>query len=568
MQVLQQQRLLLQQQQQMQHYMVRLSVKLHGVTPEQLPSSIVQALEQLVLRYAGHLDAVMVNPAFRRGCVQMEFDLLVKPQGVAAGPAAAAAAAAGDNKPGQQTECLQVSGDLDPAAAAGGSKAWAGGRAAGRWGHVLDALSSCPGTAAAEDQLRAALPFTELLQALLLLPVACSIVAAEAGAGGHEQQPSSSSAVGDAQDGRNHLDSAAAASAAAAGNHLASAAAADADGAASHTVGGYARAIYAQIGDCLGIWTADKGLVQDWAPAASGLGHVQQHTAADSSDSSDSSSGSADSSAASVCVDGRPRVTEVSMLCTTVAAAAAAAATPAEEDSTATSRQQPPMQPVPLELAVQPGSTAAHTGSHSGSEGSWGSITEESSKSELNLWCTSRGSLVPLASRPAADDAAVVASDAMMSHHMQVLLGLSAPLPGLLLLQAEQLTRAARSGDRSTSSTASSRYSSQAHKQQLLEHEPEDYPLPLMSRAVPVVICPSSAMADEVSALLSGSSSSTSGSSSSSQTASLLQQLGLLLDFWSMWQQQQQLGDGQVLSQCQLWQRSLLGKPQYLDAMR
>jgi hypothetical protein len=71
-------------------------------------------------------------------------------------------------------------------------------------------------------------------------------------------------------------------------------------------------------------------------------------------------------------------------------------------------------------------------------------------------------------------------------------------------------------------------------------------------------------MAAEVSVLLPDSSSS-----SSSQAALLLQQLGLLLDFWSMWQQQQQLGcEGQELSQRQQWQRSLLGKQQYLDVMR
>jgi SBP domain len=58
--------------------LVRLSLKLHGVTPDQLPPATVAALNRLLTKSAEELEIILLAPAVRNGCVFVELDLLVR----------------------------------------------------------------------------------------------------------------------------------------------------------------------------------------------------------------------------------------------------------------------------------------------------------------------------------------------------------------------------------------------------------------------------------------------------------------------------------------------------------
>jgi len=496
----QQQQQTQQQQQQpaaMQHQLVRLSLKLHGVTPDQLPSITVQSMQSLLSRHAGNLDAIMLQPAFRQGCVQTEFDILVKPSWVA------------DTQPLwlQRQQMAASRGDSPPAAAAGVVH---DSKASMAWSAVVDALSLCPVTAAAEAQLREALPFRLLLQTLLDLPLVGSSSAEEQ----HADRHSSSSSSGD----RHQMNSAA----------------------AEGTVGSRVRSVFAQIGGCMGMWCADGDVLQDWTPGIAGRTVAIE-------DSSSSSDGV-------VAGSWRPQVLAAGPLCV----AAGADHSAAGGGSWAAGQA---WQPLLLDVAVQAGcsdgvyddTASSGTASSSSTAGSSG---RDGVESKPRLWCTRRGLFQPVAGRLEAEASAGAAAAAAVGSP-DVIVGLDGALPGLLLLQAEQLNHVSSSG------------SSALGHADLAEGsgiEGGEDPVPCMSSLVPVVVCPSAAMAAEVEGLLLHAVDST-------HAGRLLQQLGLALDCWTLIKQQQQqqlrLQEQHLgLSEREQWCRALLSNQQYLNVIR
>jgi hypothetical protein len=136
--------------------LVRISLKLHGVTPEHLPVATVAALHKLLSTSAAELETLLLGPAIRPGCVQLELDVLVKcpkaswqqqQQLAAEGPVEASTAS--------------TAGSVAGAAAADGQEA--NSAAAG--------VLSCAALTRAEQQLRQLVPFSRLVEALLEVPV-------------------------------------------------------------------------------------------------------------------------------------------------------------------------------------------------------------------------------------------------------------------------------------------------------------------------------------------------------------------------------------------------------------
>lgn len=493
----QQRQQLLQQHNQLKHYLVRLSVKLHGVMPEQLPSHTVQAMERLVLDSAGFMDAVMLQPSFRQGCVQMEFDLLVKPHG----PMPAHHHAA--DQPVQEQQQGRTVGNSN-------SKRM---QAAGEWAAVAAALSSCPATAAAEAQLRQALPFPLLLDTLLALPplpsrAGSAVSEADLDCDLDSTSDSDSSAglpYDSYTDSEQDMGSAS----------LASLTASDRS---ARTASSAVRAVYAQMGDSVGIWTASQGLVQDWTPVAATAisGAEQEHSSAATA-----------AAAADGCAGLRPTFITAGPLCTA----------PTTGQHLA---QLGSLSPVLLQAVVRSGSSASCAGLAADDTAS--SSDSQRSNETVKVWCTAGGELFPLASRPAAAAAAAVGAGVV---GCEVLLGLQeGRCPGLLLLQAELLHASCRKIGGKV----------QHSGQTLLG----DDSLSLKSGVLPVLVCPSAKVAAEVrSALL--------GAVSPADAASLLQQLGLLLDYRRMLQQQQ---EGGPKTDRQQWASGLLSNPTYLEVMR
>jgi hypothetical protein len=170
------------QQQQQQHYMaqqqatgtcynyqlVRISLKLHGVTPDQLPVPTVAALNKLLSTSAAELETLLLGPAIRPGCVQLELDVLVKCPEVSREQQQLMAA--GDILEGAST--ATTAGSAAAAAAADGQEAdsAAAAAAAGIGGDEVPELLHCAALTRAEQQLRQLLPFATLVAALLDVP--------------------------------------------------------------------------------------------------------------------------------------------------------------------------------------------------------------------------------------------------------------------------------------------------------------------------------------------------------------------------------------------------------------
>jgi hypothetical protein len=259
-------------------------------------------------------------------------------------------------------------------------------------------------------------------------------------------------------------------------------------GESSRTVRSHVQAIYAQVGNSLGIWRADCGLVQDWdtelSPALSfGAGPVGSNW--------------------------RPAITSCMPLVGAVAESSAASSPTA-----AAAEEAHVLKPLPLRLELQ---TAAAAGGNAGDS--------------LQLWCTRRGQFLPVATRaaPGGGNAHVV--------DVQAVAGLLDSMPGLLLLQADQQVQLQGAGLASTAADE----------------------LGCMSRLVPVLLCPSAAMAAECNVHLSMMDDS-------AHVAPKMQELGLVLDVWAMHQQvqQQQLTD----SAHSQWQEALLNNRRYLKVIK
>jgi hypothetical protein len=513
----QQRQQLLQQQEQLQHQLVRLSIKLHGVTPQQLPSSTVQALEQLIVGWGSGLEAILLNPSVREGCLQLELDILVKPQ------------LAGDG--------------------------------AG---------------AAAEQQLCKALPFAVLLEALLDLPLlgaaptAISSSSSSSNDGsddlgsvdGGRQHPVSTSSTqygwgssGSSTDssGSSSTDSSGPLTASVGGSSLdlsydssgplpssnssqllldlSGDAATVAVGSSSALLSSRLTAVYAQLGSSLAVWTESKGLLHDWTPVRAGTG-----TNAANSSSNGSSGGHMLS---------QPQLQAAGPVC--FSAAADASAGPAVGDAG----------------QVQVGVTLQT-----------GCRTED-----VQLYCTSRGGFLPFKSTAAftADAPAAAGSTPVTTQeHLgpsgsstnsssitQLLIELTAPAaPGLLLLQAEHHIQLASLLNSSSSSSSTTGDGGSGVSMDSLVDSQQGDPLPIKGSPLRILVCPSPAVTAEVSAVLLG------GGVSSSHAEQLLQQLGLLMDYWTIWQQQQQLVVQQQLSARQQWGLSLLHNERYLGAIR
>jgi hypothetical protein len=459
-------------------------------------------MQRLILGHAKDLEAIMLQPSFRQGCVQMEFDLLVKPRGLM--PA--------HNAAGQPVQEQQ-------GGAAGSSGNSKGVQAAGEWSAVAAALSSCSGTAAAEAQLRQALPFSLLLETLLALP----LLPSRAGSAVSEADLDSdldSTADGDSSAGLPYDSQDSNAGSEQDCWDSGSLPSLTASESSARTAGSAVRAVYAQVGDSVGIWTAAQGLVQEWTPMAGtavGDGAVQEH-----------------SSAASAGAGLRPALVTAGPLCS---------APTAGQHMT----QLGSLSPVLLQSVVQPGSSSPSCADLTDDTAS-SSDSQHSSSHAVKLWCTAGGEFVPLATRPAADSAAAgpAAGGSVTAASSELLLGLqSQHMPGMLLLQAEQLhASSARNGGMPQHSSG----------QALLGGDP----LPLKSAVLPVVVCPSAKVAAEVRSVLLSAASPP-------DAASLLQQLGLLLDFRRMLQQQQE--DGPKTDR-QQWASGLLSNPSYLEVMR
>lgn len=202
------------------------------------------------------------------------------------------------------------------------------------------------------------------------------------------------------------------------------------------------------------------------------------------------------------------------------------------------------LSPVLLQAVVLSGSSASFAGL---ADGTASSSDSQPSSETVKLWCTAGGEFVPLATRLAHDSAAAASAAGGFDTgaSKEVLLGLQTQhMPGLLLLQAEQLH-----------ASCSTNGGKVQHSGQMLL---DDDPLPLKSAVLPVVVCPSANVAAEVRSVLLGAVSPR-------DAASLLQQLGLLLDYQRMLRQQQ---EGGRKTDRQQWASGLLSKPSYLEVMR
>jgi len=488
---------LLQQQQQRQHHeqlmhmqqqiesqrrnsqqLVRLSVKLHGVTPEQLPQHTVQAMERLLTNNAADMETILLQPSLRQGCIQFELDVLVQcPRPL---KQQQESLAAGTAMPGDRHGSSRSSSEIKAQQQLGSATSAA----------IVGAINTCCATAAAEACLRQALPFGNLVSALLELPLLPSTSAAAAAAGGAVNAA--------AADSSQHRGVQAPQRSPAA------------------TVHSLATAIYAQVGDHLGIWRADCGLVQDWADQL-----PEQFVC-----SPDSSSG------------GQGLLRPQFQACMPLATATA-------ESSTASSPMAAGLghmlRPLHLRAVVQPAASSSS-----------GSSTDSL---PVQLWCTRLGQFLPVVVRAAAAPAgASLAGQHAAGEQLdlQVVTGLQDASPGLLLLQVEQqIGRHNSDGSGSSDSSNGSSDSTGAPPD-------EAAVLKCMSGLVPVLLCPSAAMAAEVNAHLLVANDRSS-------TSQRLLQLGLLLDFWAIQTlQHHHLAAAPLIE----WYDALLENPRYLKLVK
>jgi len=485
-----------------QQHLVRLSVKLHGVTPDQLPNSVVSAMQRLLSAHAPSMDAVMSQPAFRQGCIQMEFDVLITCR-------------TAGSKQGQQLWQEQQLEDEDTMLSCLQTRC--SRTAPGLQGTApvrCTISSSCAegvdSDTAAAEALRSALPFSELAAALLALPL-LPAAAERTLAGAH--LPSSKAAVAS---GVCQPAGSQAASGQANSRHSSGSSAPSSAGAGAATVGSQLQAMYAQIGHCMGIW-ADGGLVQEWRPIM-----PQQQPAAIAAGRVSSRR----STSRSVCAQMQLVVPSAAITREVPVGWYAGLGQEAVLGSSVL---------WPLQLQVQLSAAACRGGCPSATQ----------------LWCTRRGEFLPLIRRSMESEklpASTTAAGGCSRHpRVEVVLGLPDDQPGLLLLQAEVHLR----HDGSCSSSSSCDQLSGRCR----------WPLPVMSPLLPIVVCPSAAIAEEVSTLLVALDGSTRG-------RQLVMQLGLLLDCMAMQRQQaaqQQREQGDARSS---WSWQVLGSHQYCAAIR
>jgi hypothetical protein len=169
-----------QQQQPQQHYMaqqqsagasfsqqlVRISLKLHGVTPEHLPVATVAALHKLLSTSAAELETLLLGPAIRPGCVQLELDVLVKcPE--ASWQQQQQQQQQQSAEGSEEGSDVSTAGSVAAAADADGQEANSAAAAAA----AAAGWPSCTSLVQAEQQLRQLVPFSRLVQALLEVPL-------------------------------------------------------------------------------------------------------------------------------------------------------------------------------------------------------------------------------------------------------------------------------------------------------------------------------------------------------------------------------------------------------------
>lgn len=496
--------------------MVRLSMKLHGTTPERLPVTTVLAMERLLVNNAADMEMILLQPSLRQGCIQFEFDIIVKCPllskqqedgssrplpahgGAGAGAAQQAAEGGAQQQPrgaaaraaaaAQEEASPSTSGPLPDFELGSGSKWYLGSETPA----IVPALNNDSAMKAAEARLRAALPFHQLVEALLDLPLLDDEAAAAAGDAHDSDDPGSSSSGSDA--------------------YSDSASSAGSSSSAGATVRSCAQAIYAQVGDSLGIWRADSGLVQGWDTVLSpeltfGAGAVG--------------------------ASWRPAIRS----CMPLVAAVAESSAANSPTAAAAAGQAHVLKPLPLRLELQaaPGSSSSAAGS--------------SDSSKLELWCTRRGQFLPLATRVAPAGAAPAPLGSADLLDLQVVAGLLDSTPGLLLLQVEQQVQL-QDADTTTPSTG---------QQGRLPAEAQE--LGCMSSLIPVLLCPSAAMAAECNVHLCMMRDA-------AQVAPKMLELGLVLDFWAMHQQLQQPQQLLDSSPRAAWQEALLNNRQYLKVIK
>jgi hypothetical protein len=133
---------------------------------------------------------------------------------------------------------------------------------------------------------------------------------------------------------------------------------------------------------------------------------------------------------------------------------------------------------------------------------------------------------------------------------LQVVAGLLDSTPGLLLLQVEQQVQLQDADSSTTPSTG---------QQDRLPAEAQE--LGCMSSLIPVLLCPSAAMAAECNVHLCMMEDA-------AQVAPKMLELGLVLDFWAMHQQLQQPQQQLDSSPRAAWQEALLSNRQYLKVIK
>jgi hypothetical protein len=427
-----------------QQQLVRLSVKLHGVTPEQLPASTVVAMQRLLTHNAADMQAMLLHPSCRQGCIQMDMDVLVRSSSTRSSvPGAAASEHSSSSSDGSNSKladgALFVVGCADAAA-----------------------------VAAAEARLRDALPFAVLAQLLHdLAATAADEAACATAADAANSRPPARSPI---------------------------------------------RAIYAQLGDCMGVWHAQGSGMQEWSSSIP-AGWLGGPGAADTADAAGTSTSSSSS--------WRPRINAVaaatgSLLAPEQTAGAADAAGGAADAAGGAARAAAALRAMLLDVGVAAAATAQADAS-------------------ARMWCTQRGRHLSLVCTHTHRQ--------QLQPQLQAVVGCPAHEPGLLLLEAEQ----------------------QLEPSQL----PACDPVACKSQLVPILACSSPAMAAEVAGKLMAVQDG-------GQRAELLLQLGLLLDCGAMLQQQRQQQQQQQQQRQQrqqldvrgAWQQQLLRLPSYRRAIR
>jgi hypothetical protein len=481
--------------------LVRLSIKLHGVTPDQLPASTVLAMERLLVNNAADIEMILLQPSLRQGCIQFELDVLVKcPQPRRTSKDMSGQAPSAQAAPGAGADAAGEAGLSDDFESGAGPKVQQG-MGYNRLAAVVAAFNDDAATQAAEALLRKAVPFGQLVQALLGLPLVDADADEASDASSCSGYPGSSDS--DSEDGSSDSDT---------GSSDASTSVSSGSCRAPGSLRDCVQAIYAQVGDSLGIWRADSGLVQDWSTGLSAPGYTFSGAAAGSDGS-----------------NWRPDIKSCMPLVSAVAGSSAACS------PTAAAAAHHALKPLPLTIML-----------HGFSTRSLGGGSADLPGLGMGLWCTRRGKFLMTATREAPAGGAVLGAERTLDGSQtvcQAVTGLLDSTPGMLLLQAEQLAQLRRTAQASTGR----------------EEDLEWGEFGLMSGLVPVLLCPSAAMAAECNVLLQMADNP-------SVIAPKVLHLGLVLDFWAMHQQlQQQQVDGGPRAE---WQEALLNNVGYLKTIK